>query len=214
METLGEVIILNFNEERLASLPEIKIAQEKTERILREFSAAPDAFDHDLIGLKAIERYYQLYFYDRACDMDYPIDGDSLLSRLSTNALAVREYERINNASPPFFLRQSFANAGRSFEIIDAPTEGVIVPYNQEARDIIGSLCGEQWVLTVTRNLLKRAQRYSVNIFASDKAKLISQNAILETHHKSEIYYLKDQYYTKTYGITMDGTGSLAFLSI
>lgn len=214
MQTLGEVVILNCNEERLASLPEIKIAQSKTERILREYNADPDAFDHDLIGLKAIERYYQLYFYDRACDMDYPIDSDSLLSRLSTNVLAVKEYERINNASPPFFLRQSFASAGNSFEVIDAPTEGVIVPYNREARDVIGALCGEQWVPAVTRNLLKKAQRYSVNIFASDKAKLISQNAIVETHQGSEIYYLKDQFYTQTYGITMDGSGSLAFLSI
>lgn len=213
MESLGEVFIVNCNEEHLASLPEIKIAQEKTERILREFNAVPDDFDHDLIGLKAIERYYQLYFFDRSGDMDYPIEGDSLLSQLSTNALAVKEYERINNASPPFFMMQSFSSAGNCFEVIDAPTEGIIVPYNQNARDIIGKLCGKQWEAARTRGLLKEAQRYSVNIFASDRSKLLSQHAIQETQPESGVYYLDDRFYTHTYGITMEGSGSLAFLS-
>ena len=213
MECLGEVLIVNSSEEHLASLPEIKIAQEKTERILREFNATPEAFDHDLIGLKAIERYYQLYFYDRSSDMDYPIEGDSLLSQLSTNSLAVKEYERINNASPPFFMRQSFASAGKCFEVIDAPTEGVIVPYNQDARDIIGKLSGKQWDAARTRGLLKEAQRYSVNIFASDRSKLLSLHAIKETQPESGVYYLDERFYTHTYGITMDGSGSLTFLS-
>ncbi|NJM37586.1 MAG: hypothetical protein HC845_06850 [Akkermansiaceae bacterium] len=213
MDQFGEVVILNCNEEKLASLPEITIAQEKTERILREYHANPTRFDNDIIGLKAIDRYYQLYFYDRSGDMDYPIEGDSLLSQLSTNAIAVSEYQRINNASPPIFMRQSFASAGSRFEVIDAPTEGIITPYNDEAHQLIGSLCSKQRVPAATRALLKQAQRYSVNIFSSDKAKLIGLNAIIETYPESGIYYLKDRFYTETYGVTMDESGSLAFLS-
>ncbi len=216
---LGQVFIvnLNANEEILSSLPEIRIAQEKTERVLREFNDNPLGFDNDLIGLKAMDRYYTLYWHERANEMAYPLSGkdDSLLFQLAHNPQAVSAYQHIEGSAPPFALRQSFDSAGKAFEVIDAPTEGIVVPYNEEALRIIGDLCATQWNTGQTHSLLKKAQRFSVNLFASDKKKLFSLKALFETQHNSGIYYLDERFYDKKhYGIHFDGDSDLAFLSI
>ncbi len=209
----GEVFVLNPNEENLTSLPEIRIAQEKTERVFREFEKHPSDFDGDLIGLKAIERFYDLFFFERAHEMVYPVKGDSLLSQLSENKLAVQEYQRRESSSPSIFLRQSFAAAGRAFEVIDSPTEGVVVPYNEKARSIIGELCSHQWDSKQTFALLKKAQSYSVNIFNSDRQKLIDKNALHETQKDSGIYHLNEKFYSETFGISFEGSEKLRLLS-
>ena len=210
-DTPGEVFVLNPNEENLSSLPEIRIAQEKTERVFREFEKNPSVFEDDLIGLKAIERYYDLFFFERAHEMVYPVKDDSLLSQLSENRLATQEYQRRESSAPPMFLRQSFATAGKAFEVIDAPTEGVVVPYNENARSIIGELCSQQWDPKQTFALLKKAQRYSVNIFSSDMHKLIDKNALHETQKDSGIYHLNEKFYSETFGISVEGRGKLSF---
>lgn len=209
MPSLGEVTIVKCKEENLGCLKEIEIAQQKTERVMREFKEC------ELLSVEAIARYYDLYFYERANEMTYPIDGDNLLSQLSTNDLAVSSYFKNNQREyPDIFLRQSFASAGKAFEVIDAPTEGIVVPYNEVARRIIGDLCGEQYDPCRTKDLLKKAQRYSVNLFASDKMRLAEGNAISETQEGSGIYFLDARFYDETYGICYNGNAKQPLLQI
>ena len=212
----GQVYIINSKEENLSSLPEIRIAQDKTERILREYEKSPQLFDNDLIGLKAINRYYKLYFYERSHEMLYPINGDTLLNQLSENTNAVHEYQRQSpdHLSPPIFLRQSFESAGKAFEVIEAPTEGIIVPYDETARRIIGELCSTQWNINQTRSLLKQAQRYSVNVFSRDKIKLLDEAALYEAQPDSGIFCLKDPFYNTTFGLNLEGNGHWSFQNV
>ncbi|TVP77121.1 MAG: CRISPR-associated helicase Cas3' [Puniceicoccaceae bacterium] len=215
-KVIGKVFIINASEEKLSSLPEIEIAQQKTLRILGEFEKSSNDFDGDLIGLRALKRYYELYFFERSHEMDYPVKGgDTLLSQLSANELAKQAFKRINNEQlPPYPLLQAFSEAGRNFEVIDAPTEGVIVPFDESARNLIGQLCSTQFSRAETYKLLKLSQRYSVNIFSSDKAKLRDQDAIHETQPESGIFYLNECFYSKEFGIDHKGDGNLSFLSI
>ena len=170
LRAAGRVLIVNPANENLGRLPEIRAAQEVSLRVLNEFRADPAAFDHDLQGPAAMDRYYSYYFYGRKHEMAFPVssreigrDGD-LLSLLSTNSLSVEAYKAAFKKAPPYCLRQSFMTAAKAFKAIESETEGVIVPYGEEGDRIIQRLCAASRFENRFR-LLKEAQRYSVNLF-------------------------------------------------
>jgi CRISPR-associated endonuclease/helicase Cas3 len=67
-------------------------------------------------------------------------------------------------------MKQSFLSAAEAFDAIDSTGQGVIVPYGDVGKHIITALCGS-FNIGEQRQILKKAQRYSVNIFkmSSDK---------------------------------------------
>ena len=206
----GEVIIVNPAGEVLSRLPEIEKGKDKTKRILAEYNKNPNAFEYDLLSPHAMEQYYKYYFYERKHEMSYNVDvkdidrDDCLLSLLSINNLSLNAYERSHNRTHPrYFLRQSFKSAANVFRVIDAPTEGILVPYHKEGEEIIAELCAATG-LRETKGLLKRAQRYSVNLFSQQLEILMSKNCIHETQKDSGIYYLDQQYYNEKLGVVFD----------
>lgn len=54
----GQVFIINPKDENLDCLNDIRIGRNITERILEEFKTNPEQFDGDLLGLKAMDCYY------------------------------------------------------------------------------------------------------------------------------------------------------------
>jgi len=214
----GKVLIINPANENLDKLNDIRIAKEKAERVLGEFSMDPDKFDRDLIGPKTMLLYYKYYFFDRADEMAYPVkskqigrDGD-MLSLLSLNDLSVQSYKRANGKSPAFHLRQSFKSAAEAFAAIDAPTEGVIVPYGKEGEKIIADLCGA-FDLKKQYDLIKKAQRYSVNVFPNILMKLSDNQCIHEVQEGSGIMYLECQYYSNEFGLSIEQVAPMALLN-
>lgn len=204
----GRVFIVNSAEEKLGRLKDIKVGIIEAERVLNEFKETPEFFDNDILGPKAMERYYQYYFHVRADEMKYKVNSDSKVGRadnlfdlLSANPLSVQEYQRINHSSPPIPLRQSFMTAAKSFRAIDAPTRGVIVPYGENGKQLIQALCGAE-KLEKQYRLLKEAQRYSINIFPDMFDKLVNQRIIHEVQQGIEVYYLNEQYYSDDYGLS------------
>jgi CRISPR-associated endonuclease/helicase Cas3 len=217
-EGFGIVQIVNPRNESLDKLPEIKIAQDVTMRILNEYKDNPMGFDEDIIGHKAMKRFHEYYFYRRAHEMTYPIArkvlgrDDDLLSMLSTNQQPVGEYKR-KHGSPSLYLRQSFKTAGENFRVIDAPTEGIIVPYNEEAKSIIAKLCAELAVKEESK-LLKAAQQYCVNIFPYMMAKLHKEKALFQTYEESGIWHLDVRYYSKDFGVSLERLTPMEFLNV
>ncbi len=142
---LGTVQIVNLRKENLDKLPEIKTAQDVTLRILDEYEKDHAFFDEDIIGHKAMKKFYEYFFYKRAYEMSYPVSrgklgrDDDLLSLLSENQKSVEAY-KIKHGTPSLCLRQSFKTAGEHFRVIDAPTKAIIVPYDEDARSIIAQL--------------------------------------------------------------------------
>ncbi len=215
---LGIVEIINLRNENLDKLPEIRIAQDVTLRILDEYKQNPAYFHNDIIGHKAMERFYKYYFYKRAYEMSYPIArnilgrDDDLLSLLSTNQQSVDEHKR-KHGSPSLYLRQSFKTAGKYFRVIDAPTEAIIVPFNEEAKSIIAKLSAKI-SLNEERALLKSAQQYSVNIFPYMIQKLHDEKALFQTYDVSEIWHLDMQYYSKDFGVSMELVTPMELLNV
>ena len=167
-----------------------------------------------------MEQYYQYYFYQRKDEMNYPVTTnspvgreDNLFNLLSVNSLSVAEYRRINNDKYPVIpLKQAFMMAAKSFQAIESITRGIIVPYGEEGKDIVNELCSA-YELEKQYKLIRRAQRYSVNIFP-DVLKRLQEQAVHEVQKGSGILYLDEQYYSYEYGLSEKPASDMGFLNI
>lgn len=217
---LGEVLIINPVKENINRLKDIRIGKEKTERLLCEFKDNPARFGDNIISPEAMEKYYQYYFYQRGGDMNYPVTPDSPVGRednlfnlLSVNSLSVEEYRRINkNKNPSILLRQAFMTAAKSFQAIESITRGIVVPYGKEGTDIIHELCSTH-ELEKQYKLIRRAQRYSVNVYP-DVLKRLNEHerAVHEMQEGSGILYLNKEYYSDEFGLSEAPVKGMDFL--
>ena len=240
----GPVHIINFGEEEVpAALAAIKLGQETTQRILNEYKAEPVRFDHDLLSEKALNQYYHYTFHKQAAEMSYPLSPNknanqqpeipqqtSILDLLSLNTASINAAENHSNPSQntqgglELPLKQAHSTAAQSFRVIDAPTIGIIVPYqdhqdkDQRTRDgaaIIGELAAsyanEDITLAQQVRLHKQTQQYTVNIFPHTLEKLKAINAIRPIQPDTDIYQLDDRHYHTDLGITLEALSDQQF---
>jgi CRISPR-associated endonuclease/helicase Cas3 len=198
-EGLGNVWIVNPQEENIDRLKDIVIGADKAQTVLDDFKGNPN-----LIGLEAMAAYFKHYYYVREDEMRYKVGveeigrDDDLFNLLSVNTGSVSAYQRSHKAVPEIVFPQSFLSAAKAFRVIDSPTRGLVVPY-QEGDEIIKDLCGAP-ELEKQYKLLKRAQRYSVNLFQHEFDKLYKMGAIHEVQEGTGVFYLDKQYYSKDFG--------------
>lgn len=193
----GHVFVLNPTEENVGMLHDIKTGIAATNRIFTEFS------DDDLLKPEAMNRYFQYYFYERLKEMAYPIkQGQNLLDLLSSND------RNINKT--PFCLKQSFMTAAKQFKAIDAPVHSVIVPFNDEAKNIITQLCAleKRFDASNYRRLLKSAQKFSVNLFPNIWQKLTDQQAVYPIAQDESVFYLSEEFYSQDFGLSVEVTSA------
>ena len=204
----GLVYVLNLQETDFSQiLPDIAVGKEKAATIFREFE------EKDILQPKAMSRYFELYFYNRSDEMVYLINekdkNDGLLHWLSDNCFNAgakfkgyfkNDILRKRDLYP--LLMQSFKSAGRIFQVIDAPTRSVIVPYGK-GKEYITTLCGA-WDAKEMSEAKKKAQSYSVNVFPKVWNKLQEKKALHETIKGSGIYYLDECHYNNEFGLSLD----------
>lgn len=203
---LGRVHVVNLTEENLDMLKDIRHGRDVTDRLLVEAASGEWEFDGNLLGPDAISRYFNYYFFARRGEMSYPVSSqtigrdDTLLNLLSTNTMAVGEFQRNHGKTPNIYLRQSFMSAAKAFKAIDAPTRGIIVPYSQDGKNLIGELCA---AFDVERQyqLLRRAQQYTVNVFPHELKRLQEQRAVHAIQEGVDILYLHRSYYSNAFGL-------------
>jgi CRISPR-associated endonuclease/helicase Cas3 len=202
----GNVWIVNPEREHIDRLPDIKVGVKIAERILGEFDVDPKAFDDNILGLDAMARYYKYYFYNRKDEMDYNVLKSSLIGRednlfnlLSQNTIAERRRKKNTGSTSTLPFRQSFQSASRIFQAIDSSTRGVIVPYGEDGEEIINDLCSI-FHLNKQYKLIRKAQRYSVNLYPHEFQHMVKNGAVREIQKGAGIYYLDYQYYSKEFG--------------
>ncbi len=197
LREMATVHVINPDHESIDLLADIKVGRDKARRVLEE------NFD-DLLAPDAIKRYFEYYFFDRSKEMVYPIKDkrlrldDSLLNLLADNQ------KNVGKNNNPHLLKQSFMTAGKVFKAIDSPTQAVIVPYGKEGKELIANLCGVAIDFDVKkyRQLLKQAQKYSVNVFPNVWKKLQAENAVHEIQPGEAIYFLDEKYYSDEFGLS------------
>ncbi|MEK7718373.1 MAG: CRISPR-associated helicase/endonuclease Cas3, partial [Bacteroidota bacterium] len=210
-KNLGNVWVVNPSEENTEKLKDIQIGIEKAERILDEFKDTPEAFENDKIGLETMEAYYKYYFYERKGEMCYQVGTNSPVGR-EDNLFNLLSANTLSKTSSDIPFKQSFQTASRAFRVIDSLAQGVIVPYEKEGEEIIKDLCGA-YDLEKQYDLIKKAQRYSVNLFPYQFKKMADSNAIREVQKGAGIYYLDDQYYSEKFGWSDDPVNGMKLLT-
>lgn len=207
----GHVIIVNSQDEDLTMLPDIKEGKNAAERVLSDLAGDPELIGKELLSPPVIERFFTYYFYNRKSEMCYPVRSvakngigrdDSLLDLLSDNNLTIAEHVRIQGKRPEDMnLNHSFMAAGKIFKALDAPTHGIVVPFGDEGKQIINELCSA-FEVEKQYKLLKKAQRFSVNLFPWRFNKMCEAGAINEVQKESGIYFLNSQYYDNDFGVS------------
>lgn len=237
---MGFVHVLNFKDETLpTALKDIEIAQQITQnRILREHESDPDSFDRNLLSEKAMNRFYDYYFSKRASEMTYPCcakafekrfksqnrikEDCSILSLLSTNEESVNVAERSSNADATRLLfKQAFSAAAQAFQVIDAPTQGILVPYDRDepkGSKIIGDLAAcytnPDLSLADQVRLHKQAQHFTVNAFPYVIERLAKEGALREVQGGTGIFHLDERYYHDDLGVTLEAFSEQHYLGV
>jgi CRISPR-associated endonuclease/helicase Cas3 len=196
----SQVFVVNPSDEAIAMLDDIRVGRDMAERVLGEPEHA------DFLNPQVMARYFAYYFYNRAQLMKYPLTEkqagrqDTMLNLLSDNPCNIGRTQDSRKAM--FRLQQSFKTAGRAFAAIDAPTRAVIVPFG-EGRDIIARLCAD-FAPANAYDLLKKAQKYSVNLFPNVWDKLVEQHAVHAVQDGEGIFYLDGRYYSENFGVASE----------
>lgn len=202
----AQVYVVNPDKETIGLLPDIKVGRDTTQRIFNEFKG------QDFLKPEVMQQYFQYYFFDRSKEMSYPLKAtatngaNDLLNLLSVNA-------RNPYGNTPLTLHQAFMTAGKAFKAIDAPTQSLIVPYG-EGKTLITDLCAVNKKFDVTNyyQLLREAQKFSVNVFPNVWTELVDKKAVSEIQEGYGVFYLKGEYYDENFGISLV-SGSLPILS-
>lgn len=205
----GTVHIVNPQDESLDKLVDILKGREAALRVLDDFRQDPAAFQHDLIGPAALTAYYRYYFFERQADMTYPVpagdvaQSDTLLNLLSRNHAAVDEFSSRHASAPNLFFRQAFTTAAKAFKAIDAPTQGVIVPYGEAGRALVADLCAA-YDVELELKLLRAAQQFTVNVFPHVLRKLNDAGALHEVKPDARILCVDERYYSALFGLATE----------
>jgi CRISPR-associated endonuclease/helicase Cas3 len=213
LRSIGRVLVVNPDKPVPDALKDIRAGQQSAERVLHEVLAAGES-RVDLQNPELIRRYFKYYFFDRAKEMDYPVKADdvgrndTLLNMLSQNRLAV-------DASDPalkIHLRQSFMTAAKAFQAINAPGQGIVVPYGAEGKAIIAELCALLSPEELPR-VLKRAQQFTVNVYPWALKRLTQAGAIHEVQEGTGVMCLDERYYHREFGLSDKAEGEMEFLT-
>jgi len=189
--------VINPDNESIDLLTDIREGIEATKRVFSEDFES-------IFSPEAMKQYFNYYFYNRANEMDYKISAkqsvrdDSLLNLLSNNPLNTGK-----KSQPAYLLKHSFKSAGKIFKAIYSPTQAIIVPYNEEAKEVISELCrvAKEFDIKTYRILLAQAQQFSVNVFPN-VWKRLPEGAIYETQKGEGIYHLDEKYYSNDFGLS------------
>ncbi|MBR1554711.1 MAG: CRISPR-associated helicase/endonuclease Cas3, partial [Oscillospiraceae bacterium] len=179
-ETPCPVYLIKLKEEKVNKLEGIQLAQTVTQQIL-DNSQYKDYLSPEIQSL-----YFET-LYQRAGNskLSYPVKVDdndtTLIELLSLNKNRFKMYkqrfkpEKIHKIER--LTCQAFKTAGSLFEVIDTHTQNVIVPYNDDAKEIIEEL-DREISPERCRELLRKAQKYTVGIY-KDKSKKLYENHAL-----------------------------------
>lgn len=206
-------------DERLDMLPDIAIGRDIAPRILDDYRDHPARYAHNLFGPQAMNEYFQYYFFERKGEMAYKLSekelghADTLLSLLSGNQSAVNDCNRKYGAVPHRMLNQSFMTAAKAFKAIDAPTQGVVVPFGRAGRDLIGRLHGA-FDIELEFDLMREAQQYTVNVFPGILKKLRDAEAVKEVKPETRILTLDSRYYSLLFGLSTEPVSEMEMLYV
>ncbi|OCS90282.1 CRISPR-associated helicase/endonuclease Cas3 [Caryophanon latum] len=202
-----DVYVMNMKLPKRHFLPTIVEGAHQTSLLLRDDeSNAKNLLSPDIMNIYFSE-FYNAFKHEQHFsingkeytlhDLAFSLDGHWLEGKILSNLQH----------------HYAFKTVGRYFEVIDSATTAVIVPYEKEGKELIASL--EARDVDDFSQFLKKAQHYSVNVFAHERQKLErSQMLALYETPFLRIYYVREGAYDQDYGINVQGDAELGFMGI
>jgi len=214
-DDVQNVYVINHADESISKLKEIKSGKEVTGNVLARYKKKAEEYDQSLLSQIAMDEYFRHYFQKVEADLNYYIPQvDKEMVKLLMAARGeidyVSMYEKKHKTRFPLILSGSYKTAAEYFQVIDQPTTSIIVSYG-EGEGIIAQLNSVERVEDLSK-LLKQAQQYTVNLYSQELDNLKKENAIVP-HLDGAIYELKDNWYSKDYGVDLKGEGEMGFMS-
>lgn len=206
---LQPVYVIHHLEEKIDSLAEIQKGQYIAGKILTDLRRNPNEYDGNVLSFLAMRKYFQEFYTEFNTKLDYPI---AKLQKTMTQLLTGTKVDRDSYYSGfmsnhkqiglPLCLVNSYKTAAEYFQVIEQKTTAVLVPYG-EGEDIIADLNGQHNIKSLS-TLLRKAQRYMVNIYPNEKEKL-STSGSLVSYLDGKVLALKGGSYDENYGINLEG---------
>lgn len=202
--TRGYVYIIRSQDEQLSRLPEIALGQ----RVLEEDVLSRQELADDLLHPAAIKLYFDYYLAKaasviRTTDTELNVPLIELIDRAQKYVGAIPKQEHRT------FMRAMYKTLESHFQVIEAPTSGVLVPYNEAAKAVITDLNEDIHDYARLHVLLKQAQLFSVSVYSHTLHRLIEEDLIYPLHQKG-MYALRDVAYHLEYGLSLEGEGELS----
>jgi len=195
--TCSEVYVLELSEEKLRGLQEIADGQVVTDTIIC------NAKYDDLLAVQAQSEYFRRFYYVEKDNLEYNVmDLDSktdLMNLLSTNT---HRWHAQDGRKKVTFCGQAFATAGSLFHVIEENTVDILVPYNQDADELIADLNGELQPKQM-HEALRKAQKYIVSIYSGMEKALNAVGALVKL--SSGAVALRKEYYDEAIGVSLEG---------
>ena len=187
------VYLIKLKEEKLGSLKEIISSQSITQQMCESNKYK------DISSINAVSDYFRNLYHKERENLSYSVeDNETLINYLSLNS---KRYEILSLPKTcSKYEAQAFKTAGKLFKVIDNNTLDVIVPYNDEAKELIKTIDEKNEDATL---LLRKAQKFSVSLFSSTKRSLYEKNAIYLLHNN--VVILNEAFYNNDIGIDVDG---------
>lgn len=190
------VYIINLREEKLGNMNELKSAQAISRLIIDNDEVT------DLLATDAMAAYFEKLYESHKDMLSYNI-RDSDMSDTLLNLLSLNKKRRaLKMKGENKYCSQAFKTAGHLFSVIDEVTDNIIVPYNDEAKEIILRLNSEITSKEAI-DLMRIAQKYAVGVHKNMKNELCKLGAI--TQLSCGALSLNSEFYDNSIGVTLDG---------
>jgi len=195
------VYIIELTEEKLGTLREIQDSKDASRELMYWMEKRGD---DDFLSPDSMTEFFDVLFNSvLAADsnrLSYPIknEDDTLLNLISLN----KRYIALLQPPPEkrrMYSMQAFKTAGENFHAIDEITRDIFVPFDKDAKELLVKLDSELSPADALE-ALRQAQKYVVGIYPNLWQKLFDDHAIAEL--KCGGYRLKDEYYSKEFGVT------------
>ncbi len=186
------VYVVQYQNEKLANLPDIAAGQAASLSLFTEFALHPEQY-RTLDSDGSIQFYYQaLYRRAHKGQFDYTLPNQpyTLFSLLAGNKTIQRSY--------PFYFRQAFRRAGSLFTVFEENTRDVLVPYGEGSR-LIADLCSERakYDPAYLKKSLEDAKPYTISLYDYQLKQLAQEGGLIPLAGESALA-LNGHYHEKT----------------
>ena len=190
----GDVFVFKSNEENLKKLPEIRIGQE----VMENHIVPMENWEEQLFNPKMISKYFKEFDLQASREIYKNPPGLEVPLIDLINAKTKHHYKTLSHSS--------FKTLEEHFEAISSPTKSVIVPYDEEGEEIIAKL-NENLSLRELNRVLKKSQRFVVNVFECEYQKLKESELLFELFNEG-IIAVRPEGYSDEFGLSLDGQGT------